>query len=287
MPRILFLLGDVAQARNDNHLRLPRGFRAVGWDVLELPHDAAHIEAGALKFGTADARQFDLIWPLGFGPAASFLDRMQLLDLLPPSQLVNGPQALTFLHGKYRWLAQMPETHAANNLDALAHVIAQGGDWVIKPPAGSYGRQVVLIRAGQDPRAHLQQLIYPHPDSPPQFCIVQRFVPEITQGETRTLVAAGAIIGSYLRLPGDGLLANLDAQANTAPTALSAAQESTVRKLAGELSALGARYAAIDLVGNRLLEVNVANPGGLATLHDLYGEDLSAEVARCITQHAA
>jgi glutathione synthase/RimK-type ligase-like ATP-grasp enzyme len=285
--RILFLLGDVAQARNDNHERLPQGFRSIGWEVSTLPCDSVRTHAGSVKFGTWDAARFELIWPLGFGAAESFFDRMQLLDLLPPERLVNGPRALTFLHGKYRWQEQMPETHAANDIETLARVVAQGGDWIIKPPAGSYGRDVTLVRAGEDPRPQLQRLILPTPDSQPRYCIVQRFVAAIAQGETRTLVAGGQIVGSYLRIPSDGLHANLAAHATVRPAQLTAGQRSLVTRLAGELAASGARFAAIDLVKNYLLEVNVANPGGLSTLEDLYQTHFSDRIAHCIVGDAS
>ena len=284
MPHILFLLGDVAHARNDNHQRLPGGFRHLGWEVSEQPHDSARIQAGSLRFGSADPGEFDLIWPLGFGPEASFFDRMQLLDLLDPQRLVNGPRALTFLHGKYRWLELMPETHADNDVERLRQIIGQGGDWVIKPSAGSYGRDVVLVRAGEDPLVALERLISPGlgASQPPNYCIVQRFVPAISAGEIRSLVAGGEIVGSYLRIPRDGLRANLEANARVAATTLTTAQTSLTRQVARELMDLGARFAAIDLVGGQLLEVNVANPGGLATLEAIYGKDFSPEVARCI-----
>ena len=287
MPRILFLLGDTAVARNDNHERLPKGFRTCGWEVTERPHDSVQICAGSLAFGDIPAEQFDLIWPMGFGQASSFFDRMQLLSLLESARLVTGPEALTFLHGKYRWLEDMPETHAAASVEVLAAVIGQGGDWVVKPPAGSYGRGVVLIRNGEDPRPHLQQLVFPNRCTQPQYCIAQRFIPEIVHGETRTLVASGNIIGSYLRLPTDALHANLSAHASATSTRLSASQELLVLRLAGELLTLGAQFAAIDIVGDRLLEVNIANPGGLATLQDLYGVDHSEQVARHIIARAA
>lgn len=287
MPRILFLLGDVAHARNDNHLRLPAGFRRLGWEVSEQPHDSARIQAGSLRFGNADPGEFELIWPLGFGPEGSFFDRMQLLDLLDPQQLVNGPRALSFLHGKYRWLELMPETHADNDVARLREIIAQGGDWVIKPPAGSYGRDVVLVRAGEDPRVALEHLISPRPaanqpGNPGNYCIVQRFVPAVAAGETRSLVAGGEIVGSYLRIPRDGLRANLEANANIAATTLTTTQAALTSQVALELREQGARFAAIDLVEEYLLEVNVANPGGLASLEELYGRDFSTEVARCI-----
>ena len=54
MPEIIFLLGDATEARNDNHIRLPKGFRDAGWQVTELNHDCVRLQAGALRFGEED-----------------------------------------------------------------------------------------------------------------------------------------------------------------------------------------------------------------------------------------
>jgi glutathione synthase/RimK-type ligase-like ATP-grasp enzyme len=270
MPEIVFLLGDVAQARNDNHLRLPRGFHGAGWRVTELPHDCVRVAAGHLRFAGLDPARFDLVWPLGFGRQSSFLDRMQLLRQLDQRRLVNSADTLVYLHGKYHWLKLMPETHAGNDVAELARIIASGGDWVLKPPAGSYGRDVQLLREGEDPTAALRSLTA---DDEALYCIVQRYVPEIRQGETRTIVAGGRIIGSYLRVPRDELRANLAASATPQPATLSATELALVRQLAGELQEAGAGFAAVDTAHGFLMEVNIANPGGLATLESLYGED--------------
>ena len=106
-----------------------------------------------------------------------------------------------------------------------------------------------------------------------RYCILQRYVPEIAQGETRTLVSGGTIIGSYLRTPQDGLRANLNAGASPTTTELECAELSLVQRLAGELLEAGAAFAAVDTAHGYLVEVNIANPGGLATLSALYGED--------------
>jgi len=279
--RVLFLLGDVSQARNDNHTRLPQAFAALDWEVLELPHDSVHLQAGEPRFAHLTPQEVTLIWPLGFGPEISFFDRMQLLDLIPAGQLVTGPRALTFLHGKHRWLSHMPETHTHNDVDALTAIIAQGGDWVIKPTAGSYGRDVTLVRAGEDPRPTLQHLISPD-NADPRYCQVQRFVPEVAQGEIRTLVAAGQLLGSYLRVPADGVHANLELGATAARAALTSPQETLVAELAEQLLCEHVRFAAIDVVGDYLMEVNVANPGGLATLEMLYREDFAMRAAQAV-----
>jgi glutathione synthase/RimK-type ligase-like ATP-grasp enzyme len=43
-------------------------------------------------------------------------------------------------------------------------------------------------------------------------------------------------------------------------------------------------FAAIDLVDDVLMEVNVANPGGLGTLNKLYDEDFGPALVRAVTQ---
>lgn len=279
MSEIAFLLGDVAEARNDNHLRLPAGFRAAGWRVTELPHDCVNVHNGIPRLGRWDPDRFDLIWPLGFGRQASFFDRMQLLRLLNQSRFVNTPDALVYLHGKYRWLELMPETHASNDVQALAAVIARGGDWVLKPPAGSYGREVQLIREGDDPIPPLTALAG---GEQALYCIVQRYLPEITQGETRTLIAGAEIVGSYLRIPVDGLLANLSSDGKPAPTELDTTSLQLIRTVADDLQKLGAAFAAVDTAGGYLMEVNIANPGGLATLESVYGKDPTAAALAAI-----
>ncbi len=292
-PGILFLLGDPARARNDNHERLPRAFRQIGWEVLTQPHHALQLTAGRPTVAGLDLEGLQLIWPLGFGAQGTFLDRMQLLDLVDPEKLVNAPRALTFLHGKYRWLQHMPETHAGSNVDMLADVItAGGGDWVVKPAAGSYGEGVCLVRAGDDPRPPLRRVIHPEPHggaarAPGRYCLVQRFLPEVAHGETRAVLAGGELIGQYLRIPTDGLHANLHRRGSAARTNLTPKQTSLVRALTRDLARLQVGFAAVDLVGDRLLEVNVANPGGLGTLqalHGDHGEDFGVRAARAIAR---
>jgi glutathione synthase len=280
MPDIIFLLGDIAEAHNDNHTRLPNGFRANGWRVTELPHDCLRLDAGRLRFGDHDPAGFNLVWALGFGRQASFFDRMQLLRQVDQRQLVTSVDALMYLHGKYHWLDLMPETHAGNDIQALAAIIKGGGDWVAKPPAGSYGRDVILIRDGDDPIPVLETLT---DAQNARYALVQRFIPEIVHGETRTLVAGGKIIGSYLRLPQADLRANLSAQGIPLSTELDQAEVTLVQRLADELLDLGVGFAAVDTAHGYLMEVNIANPGGLATLESLYGEDPTPAVVNAIT----
>ena len=278
MPHIAFLLGDTAGARNDNHHRLPAAFRTAGWAVTLLSQEAVRLGPSGVLLGDDDPARFHLIWVLGLGRFHSFLDRMQLLRLLPPERFVNAVDALVYRHAKYAWWRHMPETYASNDTHFLKSKLAQGGDWVAKPAAGSFGRDVSRIRADTAGAAEVDRLV----GDTGAFALLQRFVPEIAQGEKRTVVAGGRIIGTYLRLPGTGLRANLAAGGTPTRGALSPAERALVETVAAELISNGIGFAAVDTVYPYLMEVNLANPGGLATLASLYGEEPSGRVVSAI-----
>ena len=278
MPEIVFLLGDVALAHNDNHERLPQAFRSAGWGVTELDHEHVKLTREGIRLGAYREERFDLIWLIGFGRKLTFFDRMQLLRQLKQTRFVTEIDVFLTLHGKYRWLEHMPETHADNDVDTLLQVLRQGGTWVAKPTAGSFGRDVHFLAPGIDHRPILTQLTG---GEMREFCLLQRYVKEIEQGETRTLVAGGKLIGSYLRKPRDGV-ANIALGAKAQTTTLNAQEEALVRTIAEDLLAQGVGFAAVDIAYPYLMEVNVANPGGLGTLETLTGDDLSPAVAQAI-----
>ncbi|MCB1684778.1 MAG: hypothetical protein R3E82_00600 [Pseudomonadales bacterium] len=279
MSEILLLTSDVQPPPNDNAERFARGFRGAGWKVCCACHDQLAIRGNRLVVATRTPDSFDLIWPVGFGRQATFFDRMQLLKTLPRSRFVTEVDAFMYLHGKHRWLDLMPETHTSTDRDYLLEVVAAGGDWVLKPTAGSYGRDVYRIHDEEQARRLLQR---PLPAEEQGYWLLQRFIPEIAAGEKRTLIAGGVPIGTYLRLPSDGLRANVAADARIEPATLSSSQQHLVSRLAAELTGLGVGFAAIDLVGDYLMEVNIANPGGLSSLQTVYGEDFTAAVVKAI-----
>ncbi len=270
MRRILFLIADATGARNDNHERLPAAFRQAGWTVAIEPHDEIRLSRAQVRVRDTPLADFDLIWVLGLGRALTFFDRMQLLRRVPQHLFVTRIDALMYLHAKYAWCEYMPETHAGNDIAWLSEILAQGGEWVVKPTAGSYGRDVARIRddrAGRDTLARLTG------GEARRYCLLQRYVPEIEQGEKRTLVAGNAIIGTYLRMPGADFRANLALEGRAVATELTAAERRLVSDIQQELIARGIGYAAIDIAFPYLMEVNLANPGGLATLTEVYATD--------------
>ena len=282
-PCILFLItadpnlnaSDVAQpASNDNAQVLPRLFRAGGWRVRKAQHRAIHRAPAGLACNDEALAQFDLIWPVGFGPHQGFLDWVHLLDDLPPRKLINPPSALVMKHGKAAWIEHSADTYMAAEPERLIATMQENpGEWVLKPMAGSFGEGVIRLASSEHER--LRQAMSQQPGA---YFVLQRFLPEIAHGETRTIIVGGQIIGSYLRVPANNFHANLAKKALTQRTELSAAQLSLVKTLNADMLDQHIGFAAIDLVGETLMEVNIANPGGIGTLQQLYERDFGIDI---------
>ena len=283
----------LANQANDNHLRLPAAFAAAGWCVVRLDRDSLAVDGGCLSGvavnpeGGVGARHglggFDRYFVLGFGSAETFLDRMQMLASLPSERFVNTPQALVFQHGKISLALACPDVPQpasllSNDAAALAARVAAGGDWIAKPPAGSFGRDVFRLRSGDTNVA----AILSHLTRDGRYALLQAHVPEAETDEVRVLVAGGEVLGAYRKRPVDHR-GNLQAGAVAEPATLSPAADATLARLVPRLGGLGVRFAAVDLAGDKVLEINVANPGWLQTYETITGENLAPQVVAALT----
>ena len=276
MRRALFLATPTDHPNgNDNHIRIPQALAQSGWLVELVRHEQVYIAENAVLAAGDALEVYDLVWPIGFGPASSWLDLSQHLMRLPQDKLISPVAALTHLHAKSAWTEYGPLSAVSADAEVLKSFMqVHGGQWVLKPNAGSFGEGVKLINADDD----LPELGQGH-------WMVQRFVEQIREGEIRTLLADGEIIGSYLRVPEEGeFRANLAQEANATAVELNAEQASLVQRVGDYLHKAKVGFAAVDICADYVIEVNVANPGGLATLNDLYDESAESKLVQIVAK---
>jgi glutathione synthase len=305
MPRAALIIHATATIEDGNFPRFARALTQQGYETDILLIDTLGLIDGtvtatgfhwhqSLKTGEIfpDSKQLtvdhDLIWILGLGDRRNFLDKYQLLYAVPDSvQLVNSLEAIMHVKSKYLIATlpetfSTPETHASTNAQVLIDVAKQkGGKWIIKPPAGSLGRDVYLHNSDDDNLiSTIKQLCGPDNAN---YTMLQRYVPEVENGEKRVLIAGGHVIGQYKRIAHNDHRTNLSQGAEAESCELTNDERDYCEKLGQELVKRGAFYAGIDLAYPWLIEINVISPGGITTIETLTGIDHSAMVVDHIT----
>lgn len=279
--RIALLSSGVGEPSNDNVERMARAFADAGWEVARLTYESLvltrrGVSACGARRGEAALDGFDLVWLFGFGRRETFLDRMHLLRLVPQDRFVNTVDALVLLHGKLGLPEFQPETYASSDPAALRRRIASGGHWVVKPMAGSFGRDVVRVDGNGPETEQVLRRITAHGG----YCVLQRFVPDAAAREKRVIVAGDRLIGAYAKT------GNVTAGAVPRPAELSREETELALRVVARLNAQGARFAGIDLAWPYVFEANIANPGGLATLEALTGMDPAPRVVEALAATA-
>ena len=144
--------------------------------------------------------------------------------------------------------------------------VEMGGTIVLKPLFGSGGRNVFLMRPEDIPNAN--QMI--DAVSRDGYIIAQEYLPEAVHGDTRLFMLNGMPMchkGKYAamrRVRSDGdMRSNMTAGASSAPANINDEILELAELIRPQLLHDGMFFVGLDIVGNKLMEINVFSPGGL------------------------
>ena len=153
-----------------------------------------------------------------------------------------------------------------------------GGTIVLKPLYGSGGRNVFLVRP-QDV-ANANQMI--EAVSRDGFIIAQEYLPDAKQGDTRLFLLNGEPIcnkGKYAaiqRVRADGdMRSNMTAGATSQEAVITDAMLELAETLRPQLRHDGMFFVGLDIVGDKLMEINVFSPGGVESAEQFTGVKFS------------
>jgi glutathione synthase len=176
------------------------------------------------------------------------------------------------------------ETLVSRNPEILKGFIEQHRDVIIKPLDGMGGQSIFRIKVG-DPNTNA--IIEAVSKNGLSQSMVQRYIPEISDGDKRILLIDGiAIPYALARLPAPGEnRGNIAAGASTRGQPLSERDQWLCDQVGAELRARGLLFVGIDVIGDYITEINVTSPTCIRELDKEFELNISADLFECIERH--
>lgn len=193
-----------------------------------------------------------------------------LLELAEAEGLivVNKPAALRDYNEKLSiaWFPEWcPPTLVSSEPARLVSFYQQHAHVVVKPLDGMGGQGVFHIAPNDK---NLNVILETLTVRGTRRVMMQRFIPEIAQGDKRILLINGEAIDHCLaRIPtGNDARGNLAVGARGEVRPLDAADRKLCQAIGPTLQAKGLDFVGIDVIGDRLSEINITSPTGLCEI---------------------
>lgn len=192
------------------------------------------------------------------------------------AKVFNNPNAIRD-HSEKLSITEFPElippTLVTRELNAIEVFHQEHQDIVIKPLDGMGGMGV--FRVGPD-GLNLASIVETLGENGARTLMVQRFLPEIKQGDKRVLLIGGEVVPFALaRIPqGSEIRGNLAAGGKGVAMPLTDAEKKVAERLAPLLNQRGLFLVGLDLIGAYVTEINVTSPTCFVEITEQTGFDV-------------
>jgi len=211
----------------------------------------------------------------------AYITATHLLELLPeggplivndPASVRNAPEKLFVL----RFAELMPPTLLTLDAAEIRAFWKEHGDIVLKPLFGNGGAGVFHLRPGDD---NLNSLLEMYAGVYREPVMVQRYLPEVRQGDKRVILVEGEPVGAVLRVPPEGeARANLHVGGRAVKTTLTKREREICAAIGPALREQGLVFVGIDVIGDYMTEINVTSQTGIQEIARLDGVDLAVNI---------
>lgn len=199
-----------------------------------------------------------------------YLTLTYLLDLVEAAgtPVINHPQAIRDANEKLftTWFPDYcPPTLVTSSKIRLQDFLQQQGTIICKPLNAMGGQGIFKVHV-DDPN---QQVIFETVTANESvFTLAQSYLPAVINGDRRLLLIAGELFPRALvRIPqGHDHRANMAAGGRTEVAPLTPWEQALAEHIGPTLSEMGLNFVGLDVIGDRMTEINVTSPTGLREL---------------------
>lgn len=176
----------------------------------------------------------------------------------------------------------IPVTHVSKNKEYLIQMIeeSKSDKMILKPLNGFGGSGVILIE--KSAMANINSLLdfyINKSDGNSDYVILQEYIEGAEKGDVRILLLNGQPIGAMRRVPGEkDHRSNVSAGGSVQKHKLTAKEKLLCKKIGPKLVKDGLYFVGIDVIGGKLVEVNVMSPGGATYINKVYKTKLQTKI---------
>tara|TARA_R110002049_G_scaffold107076_3_gene254686 strand:- start:1834 stop:2847 length:1014 start_codon:yes stop_codon:yes gene_type:complete len=231
---------------------------------------------------------FDVIFMRGNPPLDPIM--LNFLDSVKDDVfIVNSIQGLREANNKLYTAAFgdshsniIPATHVSKNKNYLIKQIreSEADKMILKPLNGFGGSGVILIeKSAMSNIKSLLDFYITNSDGSSNYVILQDYIEGADKGDIRILLLNGEPIGAMRRIPGtEDHRSNVSAGGTIAKHTLSKEEKALCKQIGPKLVNDGLYFVGIDVIGGKLVEVNVMSPGGITYMNKVYKTKLQKQV---------
>jgi len=214
----------------------------------------------------------------------NYITTTHLLERIHPSTLVvNDPASVRNAPEKIfvtEFPDLMPPTLITKDLDEVRRFRREFGDIIIKPLYGNGGAGVFHLSQQDD---NLTSLVEMFSQAYREAFIVQRYLPQVREGDKRIILLDGEAVGAINRVPPQGdARSNMHVGGRPEKCDLSVREEEICARIKGALRDRGFILVGIDVIGGWLTEINVTSPTGLREVRNFGGQDIASLFWDCV-----
>ena len=175
----------------------------------------------------------------------------------------------------------IPTTHVSKNRDYLQRVLEESDSdkMILKPLNGFGGHGVIVIE--KSARQNFSSLLdfYIGADEQSNYVILQDYIEGAEEGDKRILMLNGEPIGAMRRVPASGeFRSNVHVGGSVVKHTITREERELCAAIGPKLVRDGLYFTGLDVIGNKLVEVNVLSPGGITRINKLNRVRLQKQV---------
>jgi glutathione synthase len=198
--------------------------------------------------------------------------------------IVNRAQSLRDFNEKLftSWFPDLiPPTLVTSKASLIREFQQKHGDIICKPLDGMGGTSIFRVKPDGNNLGVIMETLTEYGN---RYAMFQRYMPEIKDGDKRILIIDGEVVPYCLaRLPQGGeTRGNIAAGGKGRPQPISDSDRAIAEKIAPTLVEHGLIFVGLDVIGDKVTEINVTSPTCVREIEAEYDIDIIAMLFNAI-----